>query len=104
MHSSRDAYCLLIDRISSYPMHAPPKKNHTCPPEKTTHAPRKKPRMPPQKNHAHPLEKTMHTPRKNHACPPEKTTHAPQQKPRMPPPGATMHIPPVVDRQTPVKT
>ena len=118
-----NVYHLLIDRISSYPMHAPQQPrmppqqpckchNHTCPPA-TMHTPSPQPCMPPPPgnhastpNHACPLQPcvplqpcmnpaTTHAPH-NHTCPP--TTHAPHNHACPPQPCTTP--PPPMDRMT----
>ena len=83
----------------------PPRKNHACPsPERTMHAPQKKPcmpplekpRMPPQEQPHMPPGATMHAPQKKPCMPllPRKNTHAPPRKNHAHiPPGATMHVP-----------
>ena len=84
----------LIDRISSYPTHAPQGK--------TTHAPLEKPHMPQGKNHARPPAKTMHPPAKT-THPPAKTTHAPPGSNHARPPEQPRTPPPLTESQTPVK-
>ena len=73
--------------------HTPPRSNHVCPPSW------EQPCIPPRA--------IMHAPRSNHACPPGTTMHPPEQ-PRMPTPHPSPpeqpRTPPLVDRQTPVKT
>ena len=67
-----------LNRISSYPMHAPPRPPCT-PPVATTHTP--------WQPHA-PRQPHMPQPPGNHACLPMATTHTPKQ-PCMPPPPPT---------------
>ena len=68
-------------------MHAPSRKNHACPPEKTMHTPLGKTmHAPPEKTMHTPPGKTMHAPPEKTMHPLGKATHAPPEQPRTPPP------------------